>query len=305
LYTTQQHIRLDRYIQLSIAAAVVTIAFKLVAYQITQSIGLLSDALESFVNLFVSIMALYILRRALQPPDAEHQYGHTKIEYFSSGMEGMLIVVVAISIAITSVSRLTNPRPLLNLEIGAVFSMIASLINFSVAQTLIRTGKAYRSIALEADGRHLMTDVWTSIGVIVSIILIRLTRLEWLDPLIGLAVMGNILWVGLRLLRASALGLIDTALPLEKQDAVKTILEGYKDQGIQWHALRTRQSGVWGFVSFHILVPGQWTVQTGHDLLEKIEREIREAIPNITVFTHLEPLDDEKSWQDTQLRRTS
>jgi cation diffusion facilitator family transporter len=295
---------LTRYAWLSIAAALATIGLKTGAYLITGSVGLLSDALESLVNLAAAIMALAMLTVAARPADEEHAYGHDKAEYFSSGFEGALILVAAGSIILTAIPRLINPQPIEQVGLGLAISVVASLINFGVAMVLKRAGQRYNSITLEADSAHLMTDVWTSIGVLVAVGLVGLTGWVRLDPLIALAVAANIIWSGVHLLRRSALGLMDTALPEDQRHAVLSIQKRYSDQGIQFHALRTRESGARAFVSMHVLVPGDWTVHHGHALLEHVEADIRQALPRATVFTHLEPLDDPASWDDTQLSRT-
>jgi cation diffusion facilitator family transporter len=298
-----QHVPLTRYAWLSIAAAVLTIALKTAAYFITGSVGLLSDALESVVNLVAAMMALAMLTIAARPPDQEHAYGHDKAEYFSSGVEGALILVAAVSIIAAALPRLFAPQPIEQVGLGLGVSVVASLVNLGVALVLRQAGRRYRSITLEADAAHLMTDVWTSVGVVIAIGAVAVTGWERLDPIVALAVAANIIWSGFGLMRRSVLGLMDTALPREQQEAVHEIQQRYIQEGIKFHALRSRQSGARSFVSMHVLVPGAWTVQRGHELLERIEADVRQAIPNVTVFTHLEPLDDPASWQDTQLDR--
>ncbi len=297
------NISLTRYAWLSIAAAILTIALKSTAYYITGSVGLLSDALESLVNLVAAIMALAMLTIAERPPDADHTYGHEKAEYFSSGIEGALILVAALSIIATALPRLFAPQPIEQVGLGLAISMVASLVNLGVALVLRRVGRRNRSITLEADSAHLMTDVWTSVGVLIAISLVALTGWERLDPIIALAVAANIIWSGFGLIRRSVLGLMDTALPPEQLAAVRAIQQRYMQEGMTFHALRSRQSGSRNFVSMHVLVPGAWTVQRGHELLERIEVDIRQTIPTVTVFTHMEPLDDPASWQDAQLDR--
>jgi cation diffusion facilitator family transporter len=298
------HESLTRYAWLSITAAILTIALKSAAYFITGSVGLLSDALESLVNLVAAIMALAMLTIAARPPDADHTYGHEKAEYFSSGVEGALILVAALSIIVTALPRLLDPQPIEQAGLGLAISVVASLLNLGVALVLRRAGRRNRSITLEADSAHLMTDVWTSAGVLVAIGLVALTDWEILDPIIALAVAANIIWSGFGLVRRSALGLMDTALPHEQLAAVLAIQQRYMHEGLTFHALRSRQSGSRNFVSMHVLVPGTWTVQRGHEQLEQIEADIRQSIPNVTVFTHMEPLDDPVSWQDAQLDRS-
>jgi cation diffusion facilitator family transporter len=294
---------LTRYAWLSIAAAIMTIGLKTAAYLITSSVGLLSDALESLVNLVAAIMALAMLTIAARPPDEEHAYGHEKAEYFSSGFEGALILVAAASIILTAIPRLLNPRPIEQVGLGLAVSSAASLVNFGVAGVLKQAGRRYNSITLEADSAHLMTDVWTSVGVLVAVGLVAMTGWERLDPIVALGVAANIIRSGVHLLRRSALGLMDTALPEDQRNAVLSIQKRYTAQGIQFHALRTREAGARAFVSMHVLVPGEWTVHHGHALLECVEADVRQALPSATVFTHLEPLDDPVSWDDTQLSR--
>jgi cation diffusion facilitator family transporter len=298
-----EHTALTRFAWLSIAAAVITIGLKAAAYLITGSVGLLSDALESLVNLAAAIMALAMLTIAARPADEAHAYGHGKAEYFSSGVEGTLILVAAVSIVASAWPRLFAPQPIESAGLGLAVSVVATLVNLGVAIVLRRAGRRYCSITLEADAAHLMTDVWTSAGVLIAVGAVALTDWERLDPIIALVVAANIVWSGIGLVRRSVLGLMDTALPAEQRDAVRLIQERYGQGGIRFHALRTRQSGARAFVSMHVLVPDGWTVRRGHNLLERIEADIRRAIPHVTVFTHLEPLDDPASWQDAQLDR--
>jgi len=296
---------LTRFAWLSIAAAIITIALKMGAYVVTGSVGLLSDALESVVNLVAAVVALVMLTIAARPPDQEHAYGHDKVEYFSSGVEGALILLAAASIIYSALPRLFNPQPLEDIGIGVVISLLAALVNVVVSRILHRAGKQHNSITLEADAHHLMTDVWTSVGVIVGIGAVVLTGWHWIDPLIALIVAGNIVWAGIQLVRRSALGLMDTALPADEMQIVQNVLGRYEEQGIQFHALWTRQAATRRFVSVHVLVPGWWTVQDGHSFVEKIEYEIRCDLPNTNVFTHLEPIEDPISWEDAILDRKS
>lgn len=296
---------LTRFAWLSIAAAMLTIGLKGVAYMLTGSVGLLSDALESVVNLAAAIMALAMLSVAARPPDEGHAYGHAKAEYFASGVEGTLIMVAAGSIAFAAVPRLVAPQPIEQAGLGLAISVSASLVNLVVAQVLLRAGQRHNSITLEADAKHLMTDVWTSAGVLVGIAAVVLTGWERLDPLIALAVAANIIWSGVRLVQRSVLGLMDTALPANEVEAIKAVLDRHRGDEVQYHALRSRQAAQRRFVSFHILVPGSWTVLQGHQLLERIEGDIRATLPNITVFTHLEPIEDPVSFEDTQLDRVA
>ena len=294
---------LTRFAWLSVAAAVATIALKTVAYVLTGSVGLLSDAVESIVNLVGAVMALSMLTVASRPADEDHTYGHSKAEYFSSGVEGTLILVAALSIAVAAGRRLLAPQPLEQIGVGLAVSVGASLVNLAVAVTLLRAGRQHHSITLEANAQHLFTDVWTSAGVIVGVVAVAVTGWLHLDPIVALLVAANILWTGSRIVRKSILGLMDTALPSQELAAVKAALDSHLNDGVQYHALRTRQSGARRFVSFHVLVPGAWTVRRGHDLLEDIEVRIRATVPNVTVSTHLEPLDDPSSWEDEHLDR--
>ena len=292
---------LTRYAWLSILAALTTMGIKVAGYWVTRSVGLLSDALESGVNLVAALSALAALTISNIPPDEDHAYGHQKVEYLSAGAEGGLIALAAIAIVIAAIERLIDPQPLSRLGLGLALSAGASLVNLLVGWTLIRIGKRERSIALEADGQHLMTDVWTSIGVLVGVSLVAVTGWSILDPLVAILVALQIGWTSYRILRRSARGLIDTALPEQQIEAIKTLLDG--TDGVQYHALRTRQAGSRSFISFHVQVPGNWSVQRGHNLLEKIETEVHSLIPGATVFTHLEPIEDPRSWQDQQLDR--
>jgi cation diffusion facilitator family transporter len=296
---------LTRFAWLAIAAALVTIVLKAGAYFLTNSIGLLSDALESFVNLFGALMALTMLIVAARPPDDEHAFGHDKAEYFSSIVEGTLILVAAGVIGAAAVHRLISPRPLEHISLGLLVSVAASLVNLGVGLILLRAGKRYQSITLEADAHHLLTDVWTSAGVLVGIGAVALTGWQPLDPIVALIVAGNIVATGVRLVRRSVSGLMDSALPSEDQQALQGALARYADGGVQFHALRTHQAGARRFISLHVLVPGEWTVQRGHRLLERIEADIRGALPGATVLTHLESLEDPASWEDIDLDRSA
>ena len=294
---------LTKFAWLSIAAALATIVLKASAYYITGSVGLLSDALESIVNLVAALMALAMLTVAARPADELHAFGYSKAEYFSSGLEGMLILLAAASIVWTAIPRLITPRALEQVGIGVAVSILAAIVNLGVARLLLRAADNYHSITLEADAHHLMTDVWTSVGVVIGIAIVFLTGWNRLDPIIAIMVAINILWTGAKLLRRSVLGLMDTALPPAEHQAIKDVLSRYERNGIHYHALRTRHAGSRSFISFHVLVPGDWTVQRGHDLLEQVERDIRAAIPGASVFTHLEPAGDPKAWEDTSLDR--
>ena len=294
-----------RFAVLSVVAALLTIGLKAGAYLLTGSVGVLSDALESFVNLVAALVALLALSVALRPADDEHAYGHTKAEYFSSGFEGALIVIAAASIVVAAIQRLIDPRPIEEPGLGLAIIALASVINLGVAQVLRRAGRRHESITLEADAQHLMADVWTSLGVIVGVGAAVATGWHRLDAIVAIAVALNVLVAGVRLLRRSMLGLLDTSLPEETLASIKAILDSHGTSGVRYHALRTRQAGARRFISCHILVPGHWTVQRGHDLLEEIEERIREAVPRSVVDTHLEPVEDPVSWEDTRLERPS
>jgi len=292
-----------RYAVLSIAAAVITIGLKLGAYLLTGSVGLFSDAAESLVNLVAAVAALWALIYAARPPDEEHAFGHNKAEYFSSGLESALILVAAVWIGLTAWDRLMDPQPLQNVGLGLGVTLVASAINGGVALVILRAGRRLRSITLRADAHHLLTDVWTSLGVVLGIVTVQLTGWLVLDPLIALLVTANILWTGVRLLRDTAQGLLDPALPLEDRKAITEVLSRYERQGIRFHALRTRASGPRRFISMHVLVPGEWTVQRGHDLSEQIERELAAVLPQSTFFIHIEPSEDPASFADQTLDR--
>ncbi len=297
------HKDLTRFAWLSIAAAVATILLKGAAWWLTGSVGLLSDALESFVNLAGALMALYVLTLAAAPADEKHAYGHGKAEYFSSAFEGFLILLAAISIAYAAIDRLLHPQALAEVGVGLLVSVVASVINLLAARELLKAGRAYNSITLEADAKHLMTDVWTSVGVIIGVALVWVSGWLWLDPVIALLVAANIVWTGWQLLHRSAEGLMDVAIPQEHIDAIENILVKYREQGLDFHALRTREAGRQAFISMHVLVPGKWTVQRGHDLVEQIEAEIRAAVPFSHITTHLEPIEDPLSQVDADLER--
>ncbi len=276
---------------------------KTYAYWLTDSVSLLSDALESLINLVAAVVALLALTMAVKPPDEKHAYGHEKVEYFSSGAEGVMILLAAFSILLTAWERLQHPQLIRQIDIGLAVSFAASLVNLLVARVLIRVGRMRQSITLEADGRHLMTDVWTTAGVIAGIGTIA--GLEWLgysgweilDPIIAMLVAVNIIWAGVGLMRRTFAGLMDVALESGELEKIESILDEYAQwQGIDYHALRTRYAGNRYFMSVHILVPGDWTVQQGHDLLEEIEGKISACFDMIDIDTHLEPIEDLASW---------
>jgi cation diffusion facilitator family transporter len=291
------------YAGISIVAAVVTIGLKVFAWKITGSVGLLSDAAESGVNLLAAIVALWALWRASQPADAIYSFGQTKAEYLSSGFEGLMILAAAIAIAVAAVERLKNLQPIENVGLGLGISVVASAINGGVAMLLLVAGKRLRSTALRADAQHLLTDVWTSVGVLVGILLVKLTGWLVLDPVVALLVAANIVWTGMRLLQETGHGLLDRAIADDEQAALAGLLERFHARGVVIHGLRTRAAGPRRFVQMHVLVPGAWTVKRGHDICEEIERGVTEALPGSTVTTHLEPLEDPTSWDDRGLDR--
>ena len=294
---------LARFASLSIATALATIALKAIAYVMTGSVGLLSDALESLVNLVAAVLALLMLSVSARPPDEDHAYGHTKAEYFASGAEGVLILVAAVAIGWAAVLRLLEPHALEKVGLGLVVSTFASILNFLAARILLAAGRRYRSIALEADAQHLLTDVWTSAGVLVAVGAVSVTGWQRLDPIIALLVAVNIVRTGVSLVKRSAVALLDVAWAPPEQEVLRSILQKHERPEVKFHAIRTRQAGARRFVSLHVLVPGRWTVAQGHDLSERIESEIRSAVPHSTVETHIEPLEDPASWEDQDLDR--
>ena len=296
---------LTRFAWLSIGAAVATITLKAGAYYLTGSVGLLSDAIESLVNLAGAVMALFMLTIAARPADQDHVYGHSKAEYFASVTEGLLILGAAAGIISAAVQRLLHPKEIEQLGLGLVVSIAASLINFSVSHILLKAGKERRSISLEADARHLMTDVWTSVGVIGGVAVAGLTGWQTLDPIVAVIVALNIIWTGIQLVRRSVSGLMDEALPEQEQELIRRVMAKYRaEKDVNFHALRTRQAAARRFVSVHLLVPGDRTVHDAHHIAEDFENDIRSALGGVvTVFTHLEPAEDEISMDDMNLDR--
>lgn len=289
---------LTRFAWLSIAAAVVTIGMKTTAWMMTGSVGLLSDAAESVVNLVAGVVALIALKVAAAPASERYTYGRTKAEYFSAAIEGMMIFVAAAVILVSAVERFLNPRPLDNVGIGLVISIVASVVNGAVAIVLLRAGRRYRSLTLTADGHHLMTDVVTSVGVVVGVGLVWLTDWTRLDPIVAFAVGVNIIVTGIRLLLESMRGLLDVTLPEEENARLTEILRSHTTEETRFHGLQTRVSGRERYATVHVLVPDDWTVLAGHDFIEGIEREMREAVPGLVVLSHLEPISDPASYED-------
>ena len=290
------------YMLLSVAAAVATIVLKTAAWKLTGSVGLLSDAMESGVNLVAALGAFWALTLAAKPADRTHNYGHFKAEYFSSGLESVLIVVAALAIISAAVGRLQQPQPLEQLGIGLALSMLATALNALVAWILLKASRRFHSLTLRADAHHLLTDVWTSFGVVLGIGLVQVTGLTILDPLIAIAVALNIVVTGWKLLHETASGLLDRSLPEDEQAQLEALLASHETEEIRFHALRTRVAGSRRFVAFHVLVPGRWTVQAGHDLCEQLEREIATALTRTDVLTHLEPIEDPRAWDDQGFR---
>lgn len=288
---------LTKFAWLSIATAVATITLKFAAYLLTGSVGLLSDAAESVVNLVAAGVALVALRVAAQPADDDHHFGHAKAEYFSAAVEGIMIFVAAVFILWSSVARFLAPEPLENVQVGLVVSVVASVLNGTVAWVLIRAGRRHQSITLVADGKHLFTDVWTSAGVVVGVLLVAATGWLRLDPVIAFLVGLNIIWTGLHLVRESVDGLMDHAPSADVRRRITEIVDRVSSDEVLVHGVRARVSGHQTHVSMHVLVPGSWTVQRGHDLLEDIEEQLREQIEHVEVDTHLEPIEDPRAYE--------
>ncbi|MFO0879533.1 MAG: cation diffusion facilitator family transporter [Gemmataceae bacterium] len=288
-------------ILLSISAAILTIGLKFLAYWITDSVGLLSDALESLINLAAALTAYLSLWYAAKPVDESHTYGHEKIEFFSSGLEGGLILMAAAGIAYTALHRLVHPHPPEALGLGLSISLVAALINGVVATILLRAARQHHSIVLEADGHHLLTDVWTSVAVVFGLSLVALTGWPWLDPIIALLVAFLILWTALSLVRRSFHGLMDHALPPHELDLVRATIRQQLRPSTDFHALRSRQAGARRFLDFHLLVPGTQSVKEAHDHAEEVEAALHGLFPNLEITIHLEPIEASRSWEDSEL----
>ena len=297
----REHRGLRRYAWLSILAAILTIGLKYGAYRLTGSIGLLSDAAESLVNLAAAIVALIMISVASKPADAKHPFGHGKAEYFASGFEGALILMTAVGIAFAAFDRYQHPVEVQSIDLGVRLSFLAAILNLGVALILLRVGRRYGSIALEADGKHLMSDVWTTLAIAGALIAMYYTGLSWIDPVIAALASIQIVWSGTTLVVRSVSGLLDTAVPKSELKQIQTILDDYRGRGVEFHDLRTRAAGVYRFITVHVLVPGEWTVQRGHDLSEELEADIRSAIPHAVILTHLEPVEDEASFDHETL----
>jgi len=282
--------QLTKFAWLSIATAVVTIGLKSGAYLVTGSVGLLSDAAESLVNLVAAVVALIALTVAARPADDDHHFGHGKAEYFSAGTEGMLIFVAAAFILVSSIQRFLHPVALESVGIGLAISTVASALNGAVGVYLIRTGRRHRSVTLTADGKHLLTDVWTSVGVIIGVLLVALTGWQRLDPVVAMLVAVNILWTGYRLVSQSVTSLLDAALPERDVARVTAALDRLRTPEVEFAELRTRESGRQRFVTLTVRVPGSWTVDRGHQVADEVEAAIGAALPDTTVQTHLAPI---------------
>jgi cation diffusion facilitator family transporter len=297
---------LKKFIYLSIAAALSTILLKFLAYYLTNSVGLLSDAIESCVNLAAAVIALIMITIAEKPADEKHAFGHSKAEYFSSAIEGGLIMLAAFSIIWSALPRVIHPQSIENVDIGLLIAVGASGINLVVALVLLKNGRKNQSITLEADGKHLMTDVYTSAGVLIGIGLVKLTGWLILDGVIAIGVALNILWTGYQLIHRSASGLLDSGINEPDRFKIIGVLEQLKSGNLEYHSLLTRQAGQRKFVELHVLVPGQWTVKEGHDLAERIEKDIRDLFDTpVTVFTHIEPIEDPVSMHDIGIDRSN
>ncbi|MGV9710375.1 cation diffusion facilitator family transporter [Gordonia sp. NPDC003424] len=299
--TTATRADLTRFALLSIATSIVVITLKIVAWRVSGSVGLLSDAAESLVNVVAAVGAFVALRVAARPADVDHNFGHTKAEYFSAVFEGVMIVVAAGLIIFAAVERLLHPRELESVGLGLAISVIASVINGAVGLILIRVGRQHRSMTLEADGKHLMTDVWTTAGVVVGVLLVALTGWLPLDALIAIAVAINILWVGGRLVWRSSEGLMDAALPVHDRTRIDDVLNRYRTEGIEFHDVRTREAGHERFLQMHMLVPGDWSVQRAHDVTERVEGELHASLAHLNINTHIEPVDDPRAYESWRL----
>jgi cation diffusion facilitator family transporter len=293
------HVR--RPILLSLAAAIVTLGLKTFAYLITGSVGLLADAAESVVNLLGAGTAYLSLLYAARPVDATHAYGHEKIEYFSSGLEGVLIAVASFSIGWLAVRRLIEPQVLESLGPGLAITLAATAVNGVVAVVLLRAGRRHQSIVLEADGQHLLADVWTSGAVLAGLGLVWLTGIKALDPIVALAVAVNILRTAVGLVLRSFNGLMDHALPEAEQDAVRAAVAGQLSPGMDFHALRTRRAGTRRFADFHLLVPGSMTVREAHHRTGMVEEAVRRALPGLEVTVHIEPIEEPEAHADSEM----
>lgn len=281
---------LERFMQLSIAAAVATIILKALAAWFTGSVGFLSDAFESIVNLVAAIAGFYALRIASKPADDNHQFGHGKAEYVSALVEGAMIFIAAGMIVYTAIQRFFVPQPIEEPGWGLALSTLSSVLNAAVGIALIRAGKRYRSATLDADGHHLLTDVWTSVGVLVGIAAVYLTGWMWLDPVVALAVGINILWTGYTLLRDSVSSLLSEALPADERQQIRQLLARLeKEQSVTFTDRRTVASGRQRLVYLTMEVPGEWSVMHSHEVADVVEIALDELYPGCSAFIHVEP----------------
>ncbi|WHU48884.1 cation diffusion facilitator family transporter [Gordonia sp. L191] len=292
---------LTRYALLSIVTAIVVIIMKLLAWRVSGSVGLLSDALESLVNLAAAVAAFLALRVVARPADAEHNFGHSKAEYFSAVFEGVLIIAAAVAIVVAAAERLAHPAELDSVGLGLVISVVATVLNGAVAVLLLRAGKRYRSMTLEADGKHLLTDVWTTVGVVVGVFLVMVTGWQPLDSIVAILVAINIVFVGGRLVWRSGDGLLDAALPAADLVKISGVLDRFRSEKVDFHDIRTREAGHERFVQLHMLVPGEWTIDRGHDLVEAVEDELHATLDHLRVTIHLEPIDDPRAYEPWRL----
>ena len=282
---------LERFMWLSIAAAAITIALKITAAWVTGSVGFFSDAIESVINLVAAVVGLWALKLAAKPADANHNFGHAKAEYFSAQVEGAMILVAAIIIIVTAIGRILDPQPVDQLGIGLLFSVISTLVNLAVGLVLVRSGKKYRSSTLSADGRHLLTDVWTTVGVIVGMALVALTGWEVLDPIVALIVGANILFTGYRLLRGAMQGLLSEALPADELEVVNAFLRRFEEEhGVEFTSVRTAAFGRDRLLNIIMQVPGSWTVSQSHELADATENGLAQALGGAETTVHIEPL---------------
>ena len=291
---------LSRFAWLSIAAALVTITLKTVAWQLTGSVGLLSDAAESVVNLVAAVAVLIALRVAAMPADKNHHFGHAKAEYFSAALEGMMIFVAALVILYTSVDRFLHPRPIENVGIGLAVSVLASVVNGVVAVILLRAGRQYRSLTLTADGKHLLTDVWTSAGVIVGVGLAAATGWLWLDPVVAIGVALNILREGVQLVWRSSQGLMDEALEPEVIAEIEQTLAQFKHRTIRFDHVSSRRSGSRRFVDLHMHMPADWTLGRAAAVRSSVEQALMSAVPGLRCTIQLLPMDVEAHFDDEE-----
>jgi cation diffusion facilitator family transporter len=291
-----------RYAIYSIVASVLTLTLKFTAWGMTGSVGLLSDATESIVNLTAGVLALTAITIAMRPADSSHSYGHGKAEYFSSGIEGILIIVAACGITYAAINRFLDPQELVNLGPGLGLALLSSVINFVTARVMLRAATHFDSITLEADAKHLLTDVWTSVGLVAGLaVLLVMPQWKILDPIIAIIMAANIVFTGVSLLRRSISGLMDDALPKEEIERIGEAIRKHQGEHATFHGLRTRKSGPRRFIDFHLLLPGETTVQAAHDLCCVIEEEIKSGLNRAEVTIHVEPIECDSSYDGREV----